>query len=53
MTEQLKFIITELNRELGTSYDLIKFDSLNEVQHLQVLVDLLANLDAGQKVMTI
>lgn len=50
MTEQLKFIINQLNNEVHTNYDLIKFDSLNEAQHLQILVDLLVHYEAGEKV---
>lgn len=50
MTEQMKFIIKELNATLGRNYDLIKFDSLDEKQLLQVLVDLLNNFNAGEKV---
>ncbi|XP_034840670.1 intraflagellar transport protein 81 homolog [Maniola hyperantus] len=49
MTEQIKFIVKELNTTLGRNYDLIKFDSLDEKQLLQVLVDLLVNFNAGEK----
>ncbi|XP_063822253.1 intraflagellar transport protein 81 homolog isoform X2 [Ostrinia nubilalis] len=49
MTEQIKFIVKELNSNLGRNYDLIKFDSLNEKQLLQLLVDLLVNFNAGEK----
>lgn len=50
MTEQIKFIVKELNSTLGRNYDLIKFDALDEKQLLQVLVDLLVNFNAGEKV---
>lgn len=46
----MKYIIKELNSTLGRNYDLIKFDALNEKQLLQLLVELLANFDAGEKV---
>lgn len=50
MTEQMKFIVKEINSTLGRNYDLIKFDSLDEKQLLQLLVDLLVNFKAGDKV---
>lgn len=50
MTEQIKFIVKELNSTLGKNYDLIKFDSLDEKQLLQVLSDLLVSFGAGEKV---
>ncbi|KOB78735.1 Intraflagellar transport protein 81-like protein [Operophtera brumata] len=49
MTEIMKYIIKELNTTLSRNYDLIKFDALNEKQLLQLLVELLANFDAGEK----
>ncbi|XP_039747399.1 intraflagellar transport protein 81 homolog [Pararge aegeria] len=49
MTDQIKFIVKELNTNLGRNYDLIKFDALDEKQLLQVLVDLLVNFNAGEK----
>ncbi|XP_059054242.1 intraflagellar transport protein 81 homolog [Achroia grisella] len=49
MTEQIKFIVKELNANLGRNYDLIKFDALNEKQLLQLLVDLLVNYNAGER----
>ncbi|XP_075970080.1 intraflagellar transport protein 81 homolog [Anticarsia gemmatalis] len=49
MTEQMKYIVKELNTSLGRNYDLIKFDALNEKQLLQLLVDLLVNFNAGEK----
>lgn len=53
MTDQMKFIVKEINQTLGRSYDLIKFDGLNEKQLLQLLVDLLVSFDAGEKVFKI
>ncbi|CAK1582035.1 unnamed protein product [Parnassius mnemosyne] len=49
MTEQMKFIVKEINCTLGRNYDLIKFDSLDEKQLLQLLVDLLFFFKAGEK----
>ncbi|KAF9409806.1 hypothetical protein HW555_010929 [Spodoptera exigua] len=49
MSEQMKYIVKEINATLGRNYDLIKFDSLNEKQLLQLLVDLLVNFNAGEK----
>ncbi|XP_047021351.1 intraflagellar transport protein 81 homolog [Helicoverpa zea] len=49
MSEQMKYIIKEVNATLGRNYDLIKFDALNEKQLLQLLVDLLVNFNAGEK----
>nr|XP_026495218.1 intraflagellar transport protein 81 homolog [Vanessa tameamea] len=49
MTEQMKYVVKELNTTLGRNYDLIKFDALDEKQLLQVLVDLLVNFNAGDK----
>ncbi|CAG5012645.1 unnamed protein product [Parnassius apollo] len=49
MTEQMKFIVKEINCTLGRNYDLIKFDSLDEKQLLQLLVDLLVFFKAGEK----
>ncbi|XP_014358511.2 intraflagellar transport protein 81 homolog [Papilio machaon] len=49
MTEQMKFILKEINSTLGRNYDLIKFDSLDEKQLLQLLVDLLVHFKAGDK----
>lgn len=50
MTEQIKFIVKEINASLGRNYDLIKFDSLDDKQLLQLLVDLLVAFNAGEKV---
>ncbi|XP_013186423.2 intraflagellar transport protein 81 homolog [Amyelois transitella] len=49
MTEQIKFLVKEVNASLGRNYDLIKFDALNEKQLLQLLVDLLFYFNAGEK----
>ncbi|XP_012552969.2 intraflagellar transport protein 81 homolog isoform X1 [Bombyx mori] len=49
MTEQIKFIVKEINSTLGRNYYLIQFDALDEKQLLQLLVDLLVNLGAGEK----
>ncbi|CAG9585583.1 unnamed protein product [Danaus chrysippus] len=49
MTDQIKFIVKELNSTLGRNYDLIKYDSLDEKQLLQVLGDLLVSFGAGEK----
>ncbi|XP_063531706.1 intraflagellar transport protein 81 homolog [Cydia strobilella] len=49
MTEQIKFIVKEINASLGRNYDLIKFDALDEKQLLQLLVDLLVAFNAGEK----
>ena len=46
MSEQLKFIVAELNREpFSRSYNLIAFDSLDPLSLLQVLTDILAEID--------
>ena len=46
MSEQLKFIIGELNKEpFKKQYNLISFDSLDQLQLLQVLTDVLAEID--------
>ncbi|XP_047510339.1 intraflagellar transport protein 81 homolog [Pieris napi] len=49
MTDQMKFIVKEINQTLGRNYDLIKFDALDEKQLLQLLVDLLVFFKAGEK----
>jgi len=52
MSEQLKFIVAELNREpFSRSYNLIAFDSLDPLSLLQVLTDVLAEVDP--KVITV
>ncbi len=46
MNEQLKLIVGELNKEpYNKSYNLISFDSLEPLQLLQVLTDVLSNVD--------
>jgi len=46
MSEQLKFIVAELNREpFSCSYNLIAFDSLDPLSLLQVLTDVLGEID--------
>ncbi|GFR67031.1 intraflagellar transport protein 81-like protein [Elysia marginata] len=51
LSEQMKFIVQELNKEpFNKSYNLISFDSLEPLQLLQVLNDVLATIDPKQKV---
>ncbi|RUS70096.1 hypothetical protein EGW08_022145, partial [Elysia chlorotica] len=51
LSEQMKFIVQELNKEpFNKSYNLISFDSLEPLQLLQVLNDVLAIIDPKQKV---
>ena len=46
MSEQLKFIVAELNCEpFSRSYNLIAFDSLDPLSLLQVLTDVLAEIE--------
>ena len=46
MSDQLKFIIAELNKEpYNRSYNLISFDSLEPLQLLQVFTDVLTEID--------
>jgi Intraflagellar transport 81 calponin homology domain len=46
MTEQVKFIVGELNREpFNRGYNLITFDSLEPLSRLQVLTDVLAEIE--------
>lgn len=46
MSEQLKFIIQELKKEpFSKTYNLISFDSLEPLQLLQVLNDVIAIID--------
>lgn len=47
MSEQLKFIVEQLNREpFKKNFNLITFDSLEPMQLLQVLNDVLAEIDS-------
>ncbi|GAA6072535.1 intraflagellar transport protein 81 homolog [Tachysurus ichikawai] len=49
MSEQLKFIVEQLNREpFKKNFNLITFDSLEPMQLLQVLNDVLAEIDSKQ-----
>ena len=51
MSEQLKFIIQELKKEpFNKPYNLISFDSLEPLQLLQVLNDVIAIIDPKQKI---
>ena len=52
MTEDLKLIVIEVNKLLGTDYNLITFDSLAPESLLQVLGDVFKNFDAAEKVNT-
>ena len=46
MSEQLKYIVQELNKEpFNKNYNLISFDSLEPLQLLQVLTDILGVID--------
>lgn len=49
MSEQLKFVVQELNKEpFNKNYNLISFDSLEPLQLLQVLNDILGIIDPKQ-----
>ncbi|XP_040091524.1 intraflagellar transport protein 81 homolog [Oryx dammah] len=51
MSEQIKFIVDNLNKEpFRKNYNLITFDSLEPMQLLQVLNDVLAEIDPKQVV---
>ncbi|CAN9512707.1 unnamed protein product [Ophioblennius macclurei] len=51
MSEQLKFIVEQLNKEpLKKNFNLITFDSLEPMQLLQVLNDVLAEIDPKQAI---
>lgn len=46
MSEQLKFIVEQLNKEpFKKNFNLITFDSLEPVQLLQALNDVMAEID--------
>lgn len=50
MSVQLKFIVEQLNREpFKKNFNLITFDSLEPMQLLQVLNDVLAEIDSKVK----
>ncbi|KAK2557485.1 Intraflagellar transport protein 81-like protein [Acropora cervicornis] len=51
MSEQLKYIVDELNKEpFKRSYNLISFDSLQSLQLLQVLNDVFAEINPQHKI---
>ncbi|KAK9510580.1 hypothetical protein O3M35_005327 [Rhynocoris fuscipes] len=51
MSERIKFIISELNKEpFKKNFNLITFDSLSPEDLLQILSDVLAELDSSNKV---
>lgn len=50
MTEDLKFIVAEINKILKTDYNLISFDSLSVENLLQILLDVLQKFGAAAKV---
>ncbi|XP_073675085.1 intraflagellar transport protein 81 homolog [Garra rufa] len=51
MSEQLKFIVEQLNREpFKKNFNLITFDSLEPMQLLQILNDVLAEVDPKQAI---
>ncbi|XP_077570951.1 intraflagellar transport protein 81 homolog [Stigmatopora nigra] len=51
MSEQLKFIVEQLNKDpFRKNFNLITFDSLEPMQLLQILNDVLAEIDAKQAV---
>lgn len=52
MTEDLKFIVAEINKILKTDYNLISFDSLSIENLLQILLDVLEKFGAATKVMS-
>ncbi len=46
MSEQLKFIVEQLNKDpFKNNFNLITFDSLEPMQLLQILNDVLAEID--------
>lgn len=51
MTENLKFIVQEVNKLAKSDYNLISFDSLSVESLLQVLIDILVALGVQTKVM--
>lgn len=50
MTENLKFIVAEINKAMKADYNLISFDSLSVESLLQLLLDVLHKFDASVKV---
>lgn len=56
MSEQLKFIVEQLNKDpFKKNFNLITFDSLEPMQLLQVLNDILAEIDpkVGHELVTL
>ncbi|CAD7084672.1 unnamed protein product [Hermetia illucens] len=49
MTDELKYIVTQINNTLNTEYNLISFDSMSGEGLLQVLVDILVHFNATTK----
>ena len=50
MTDNLKFIVQEVNKVLKSDYNLISFDSLPVESVLQVLVDVFVQFEVQTKV---
>ena len=51
MSDQIKFIVDNLNKEpFRKNYNLITFDSLEPMQLLQILNDVLAEIDPKVRV---
>ena len=51
MSEQLKYLVSELNKPpYSTNYNLISFDALSGEQLIQNLSDVLAEIDAKNRV---
>ena len=51
MSEQLKFLVEELNKPpYQRNFNLISFDALHGNQLLQILSDVLAEVDAKNKI---
>lgn len=50
MTDNVKFLVAEINRTLKKDYNLITFDALSVEMLLQVFVDLLQSVGASGKV---
>lgn len=52
MTDNVKFLVAEINRSLKKDYNLITFDALSVENLLQVFVDVLQSVGASVKVGT-
>lgn len=50
MTDNVKFLVAEINRMLKRDYNLITFDALSVESLLQVFVDVLQGVGASVKV---